>query len=83
MMRFYSKNGLSKFWFFDIIVVLYKCKERWKRYLSEVEKIMPYETIILLSTAIIGTITVGLQLGTILFLIIDAIHDKIKRRKGK
>ena len=44
---------------------------------------MPYETIILLSTAIIGIITVGLQLGTILFLIIDAIHDKIKRRKGK
>ena len=44
---------------------------------------MPYETIILLSTAIIGTITVGLQLGTILFLIIDAIHDKIKSRKGK
>ena len=44
---------------------------------------MPYETIILLSKAIIGTMTVGLQLGTILFLIIDAIHEKIKKRKGK
>ena len=44
---------------------------------------MQYETMILLSKAIIGTNTVGLQLGTILFLIIDAIHDKIKRRKGK
>ena len=44
---------------------------------------MPYETMILLSTGIIGTITVGLQLGTILFLIIDEICEKIKRRKGK
>ena len=44
---------------------------------------MPYETIILLSTGIISTTTVGLQLGTILFLIIDAIHEKIKRKKGK
>ena len=44
---------------------------------------MPYETMILLSTAIIGTITVGLQLGTILFLIIDGICEKIKKRKGK
>ena len=42
---------------------------------------MPQD-VILLSTAIIGTITVGLQLGTILFLIIDGIRDKIKRRKG-
>ena len=41
------------------------------------------QDIILLSTAIIGITTVGLQLGTILFLIIDAIHDKIKSRKGK
>ena len=44
---------------------------------------MPYETMILLSTAIISATTVGLQLGTILFLIIDAIHEKIKRKKGK
>ena len=44
---------------------------------------MPYETIILLSTGIIGTITVGLQLGTLLFLIIDGICEKIKKRKGK
>ena len=44
---------------------------------------MPYETMILLSTGIIGTITVGLQLGTILFLIIDGICEKIKKRKGK
>ena len=43
---------------------------------------MPQD-IILLSTAFIGTITVGLQLGTILFLIIDGIRDKIKKRKGK
>ena len=43
---------------------------------------MPQD-IILLSTAIIGTITVGLQLGTILFLIIDGIHEKIKSKKGK
>ena len=43
---------------------------------------MPQD-IILLSTAIIGTMTVGLQLGTILFLIIDGIHEKIKRKKGK
>ena len=64
------------------MVVLYKCKERRKIYLSEVEKNMPQD-IILLSTAIIGTTTVGLQLGTILFLIIDAIHDKIKKRRGK
>ena len=41
------------------------------------------QDIILLSTAIIGITTVGLQLGTILFLIIDAIREKIKRRKGK
>ena len=41
------------------------------------------QDIILLSTAIIGTITVGLQLGTILFLIIDGICEKIKKRKGK
>ena len=41
------------------------------------------EDIILLSTAIIGTTTVGLQLGTILFLIIDGICEKIKKRKGK
>ena len=38
--------------------------------------------IILFTTAIIGATTVGMQLGTILFLIIDGIHDKIKRRKG-
>ena len=43
---------------------------------------MPQD-IILLSTAIIGTMTVGLQLGTILFLIIDGICEKIKKRKGK
>ena len=43
---------------------------------------MPQD-IILLSTAMIGTTTVGLKLGTILFLIIDGIHDKINRRKGK
>ena len=43
---------------------------------------MPQD-LILLSTAFIGTITVGLQLGTILFLIIDGICEKIKRRKGK
>ena len=40
------------------------------------------ETIILFTTAIIGATTVGLQLGTLLFLIIDGIRDKIKRRKG-
>ena len=43
---------------------------------------MPQD-IILLSTAIIGATTVGLQLGTILFLIIDAICEKNKRKKGK
>ena len=43
---------------------------------------MPQD-IILLSTAIIGINTVGLQLGTILFLIIDGICEKIKKRKGK
>ena len=44
---------------------------------------MPYETMILLSTAIISTTTLGLQLGTILFLIIDGICEIIKKRKGK
>ena len=73
----------SKFWFFDIIVVSYKCKERRKIYLSEVEKkLMSYE-IMLLCTVIVGATTIGLPLGIILFLIIDEIHDKIKRRKGK
>ena len=41
------------------------------------------QDIILLTTAIIGATTVGLQLGTLLFLIIDGIRDKIKSRKGK
>lgn len=41
------------------------------------------ETIILFTTAIIGAITVGLQLGTLLFLIIDGIHEKIKSKRGK
>lgn len=41
------------------------------------------QDIILLTTAIIGATTVGLQLGTLLFLIIDAIHDKIKSKRGK
>lgn len=40
------------------------------------------ETIILFTTAIIGATTVGLQLGTLLFLIIDGIGSKIKKRKG-
>lgn len=40
------------------------------------------QDIILLSTAIIGATTVGIQLGILLFLIIDGIRDKIKRRKG-
>lgn len=39
---------------------------------------MPYE-IMILSTAIIGTITVGPALGILLFLIIN----KFKSRKGK
>lgn len=43
---------------------------------------MPQD-IILFTTAIIGTVTVGLQLGILLFLIIDGIHEKIKKRKGK
>ena len=43
---------------------------------------MPYE-IMLLYTAIVGATTIGLPLGIILFLIIDGIHEKIKRRKGK
>ena len=43
---------------------------------------MPQD-IILLSTAIVGATTIGLPLGIILFLIIDGIHEKIKRRKGK
>lgn len=43
---------------------------------------MPQD-IILFTTAIIGATTVGLQLGTLLFLIIDGIHEKIKRRRGK
>lgn len=42
---------------------------------------MPYE-IMILSAAIICTITVGQALGIALFLIIDGIRDKIKRRKG-
>ena len=41
------------------------------------------QAIILLSTAIIGTTTDGLQLGNILFVIIDGIYEKIKKRKGK
>lgn len=40
------------------------------------------QDIILLTTAIIGTVNLGLQLGILLFLIIDGIRDNIKRRKG-
>lgn len=41
------------------------------------------QDIILLTTAIIGATTVGLQLGILLFLIIDGIHEKIKSKRGK
>lgn len=41
------------------------------------------QDVILISTLIISTITLGHLLGTLLFLVIDAIHEKIKRRKGK
>lgn len=41
------------------------------------------QDIILFTTAIIGATTVGLQLGTLLFLIIDGIHEKIKNKRGK
>lgn len=41
------------------------------------------QDIILFTTAIIGTVNLGLQLGTLLFLIIDGICDKIKSRRGK
>lgn len=41
------------------------------------------QDIILLTTAIIGATTVGLQLGILLFLIIDGIRDKIKNKRGK
>ena len=38
---------------------------------------------IILCLASIGATTVGYFFGTVLFLIIDAIQNKIKRRKGK
>lgn len=41
------------------------------------------QDIILLTTAIIGTVNLGLQLGILLFLIIDGIHEKIKSKRGK
>ncbi len=38
---------------------------------------------ILISTLIISAISLGHLLGILIFLTIDAIHDKIKSRKGK
>lgn len=38
---------------------------------------------IILCLASIGATTVGYFFGTVLFLIIDGIHDKIKSKRGK